>query len=167
MKTELRLRAKELRKTLNMAEISAGLVDLVKDHPFYVSAKNVMLFYPTANEVDLRALLLDDKSFYLPRVNGKDLEICPYKHKDELKLSSYKIMEPVSKSVNAEVLDLIIVPALMADNKGYRLGYGGGFYDRFLKNVRAKTLCALPKELVVSNLVHDTYDIAVDFVLTF
>ena len=74
-KTDLRRRAKELRKNLPISEISDKLADLIRSSTNYISAKNVMLFYPTKYEIDLRKLLKDYKNFYLPRVNGKDLEV--------------------------------------------------------------------------------------------
>ena len=50
-----------------------------------------------------------------------------------MEISNFGIKEPCSEPVAPDILDLIIVPALMVDKNGYRLGYGGGFYDRFLK----------------------------------
>ena len=89
-----------------------------------------MLFYPTQYELDFRELLNDNKSFYLPKVSGKNLLVCPLTK--QLKKSELNIYEPCSEPVDPKILDLVIVPALMADKNGYRLGYGGGFYDRFL-----------------------------------
>jgi 5-formyltetrahydrofolate cyclo-ligase len=64
------------------------------------------------------------------------------------------------------MLDLALVPALMADAENFRLGYGGGFYDRFLaKNPHIKTIVVVAKELFVQSLPHDEFDISVDEVL--
>ena len=165
-KTELRARAKELRKTLDMVRVSALLCEKIRNNEIYRSSQNVMLFYPMKNEVDLRELLKDDKNFYLPRVSGSVLEVCPYSSGDELKKSEFGVFEPVSAKVNSVVPDLIIVPALMADRTGYRLGYGGGFYDRFLDGVNAvKTICAIPKGLLVDELPHSENDIKIDIII--
>jgi len=160
-KTELRTKAKALRKTLDIEAISTGLANLVRRNDIYKNSNNVLLFYPTKYEVDLRALLEDNKKFYLPKVVGKDLVICPYKNGDKLEKSNIGIFEPVTVPVDKSVLDLVIVPALMVDNKGYRLGYGGGFYDRFLQDFEGNTLCAIPKELITNELPHDEFDIKV------
>lgn len=165
-KTDLRLRAKDLRKTLPICEISEKLVNLVRASEYYISAKNIMLFYPTMSEIDLRKLFSDDKNFYLPRGKDLDLEVCPYKLGDTLEKSKFHIFEPVTKAVNKKILDLVIVPALMVDDNGYRLGYGGGFYDRFLKDFNVKTLCAIPKELRIKNLPHDNFDIPIDEIIS-
>ena len=139
-KTELRLNAKEQRKNLNIAKISAEAVRLIRGNKLYKNSNHVMLFYPTKYEINLLSLLEDKKNFYLPRVKGKELEICPYKKDDELMLSDLHIKEPQTDPVEPDIIDLVIVPALMADKNNYRLGYGGGYYDRFLFGKQFKTL---------------------------
>ncbi len=164
-KIELRKNAKNIRKNLDMKKISADLTDLIRKNEIYLQAKNVMLFYPTEFEVDLRELFADNKNFYLPRVDNENLLICPYCK--ELKKSSLGIYEPCSSPVSPEVLDLVIVPALMCDENGYRLGYGKGFYDRFIKKYgqNFKTICAIPKELFTNDLPHDEFDQKADVVV--
>lgn len=163
-KTVLRINAKELRKTLDMKSVSENLVQKIREHEVYKHSKHVMLFYPTKYEVNLLNLLEDDKKFYFPRVKETDLLVCPYDKSVRLEKSDFNILEPCSNPVRAKVLDLIVVPALMVDKEGYRLGYGGGFYDRFLSALEDKipTMCPIPKELFTEQLPHDCYDIAVD-----
>lgn len=168
MKTDLRIKAKSIRKTLPICEISKKLVGLIRNNKDYIVAKNVMLFYPTSYEIDLRELLNDDKKFYFPRVDGQNLLVCPYCAGEKLEKSKYNILEPCSEPAQIEVLDFVVVPALMVDRKGFRLGYGGGFYDRFLPLLpkRCKTVCAIPKELVCDNLPHEEFDISIDEVIS-
>lgn len=169
-KIRLRIKAKEIRKNLPMKEISAQLVALVRKNKTYIQAKNVMLFYPTEFEIDCKALFNDDKNFYLPKVDGENLLICPYNRQNgdaDLQKSKMGIYEPCSNPVTPKILDLVIVPALMCDQKGYRLGYGGGFYDRFIAKYgqNFKTICLIPKELFIKNLPHDDFDKKVDVVI--
>lgn len=167
-KTVLRIKAKNIRHSLQIHKVSENLIKLVRGHDFYKKSKNVMIFYPTKYEINLLPLLNDDKNFYLPRVNGDYLSVCPYIPADELKKSEFNILEPCSKPVDADVLDLVIVPALMADKYGYRLGYGGGFYDRFLAqhcSPKMKTLVTIPLELYVDELPHDDFDVPVDEII--
>ena len=164
-KIELRKKAKNIRKNLDMKKISADLCNLVRQNKIYIDAKNVMLFYPTEFEVDLRELFDDNKNFYLPRIDNENLLVCPYCK--ELKKSSFGICEPCSNPVSPDILDLVIVPALMCDENGYRLGYGGGFYDRFIKKYgkNFKTICPISKELFTRNLPHDEFDQKVDEII--
>ena len=156
-KNELRKKAKNIRINLPMGKISAQLVNLIRTNEYYIKANNIMIFYPVK---------YDDKKFYLPKVNGSDILICPYC--SELKKSDLGIYEPCSQPVNSKVLDLVIVPALMADRQGYRLGYGGGFYDRFIEKhgQNFKTLCPIPKELFTEKLPVEKYDKKTDIVIT-
>lgn len=166
-KNSLRVKAKNIRKSLDMTKVSADLVVKIRQNLLYQKAKHVMIFYPTKFEVNLLDLLSDDKEFYLPKVQGHDLLVCPYNKKSELKKSSFHIFEPTSNPIKPELLDLVVVPALMADKNGYRLGYGGGFYDRFLKSFQEnfKSIVAIPNELFVERLSIDSFDIPVDVVL--
>lgn len=170
-KIDLRANAKQIRRNLDMEKISILLVENLKQNSYYKNAKNVMIFYPTKYEVNLLSLLDDSKKFYLPKVKDKDLLVCPYQKGDKLEKSYFNILEPVSAPVNPEVLDLIVVPALMVDSNGYRLGYGGGFYDRFLsllmeKSKNFKTVCAIPKELLVKYLPKEKFDISIDIIIS-
>ena len=164
-KTDYRLYAKELRKSLDMTLISRNLCMKIRKNPYYVLAKNVMIFYPTEYEIDLRDLVNDDKKFYLPRVEGDNLAVCPYC--DELKKSKFNIMEPLSEKVCEDCLDLIFVPALSADKDNYRLGYGGGYYDRFLPKCKnAYKITVVPKALYVKKLPCEEFDVKTDEVIT-
>lgn len=165
-KAELRIKAKKIRKTLDIPKISSVLTEKIRNHNFYQKAQHVMLFYPLINEPNFLSLLSDDKIFYFPKVNGRELLVCPYTKETELKKSSFGIFEPCSEPYPPEYLDLVVVPALMADKKGYRLGYGGGFYDRFLPKIKAKTICAVPEKLYADKLPSDEFDIPVDVVIT-
>lgn len=166
-KNELRIWAKEKRKELNIELLSKKLVQQLQQLNEYKQAKNIMIFYPIKGEINLLSLL-DDKSknFYLPRIDGKNLLCCPFKSGDELCVSCFKTKEPLTEAVNKNLIDLVIVPALCCDKQNYRLGYGGGFYDRFLQNRIFKTIVCLPKELLVDTIYPEEYDVPVDIVVT-
>ncbi len=167
-KTDLRITAKELRKKLPIDEISQKLVQIIRNDDFYICAKNVMIFYPTKYEINLLELLDDEKKFFLPKVEEDNLIVCPFKKNDKLLKSNFNIFEPCTLQINPEKLDLVIVPALMADKRGFRLGYGKGFYDRFLKRYKNnfKTITVVPKELFVPELPCDEFDEKIDKILT-
>ncbi len=163
-KNELRKNAKKIRNSLDMETLSEKIMQNIKNSEIYKNAKHVMLFYPLKNEVNLLRLLFDNKTFYLPRVEGQNLLVCPYKYGDELKVSDFKTQEPTTSPVNTEILDLIFVPALMIDKNNYRLGYGGGFYDKFLskidKNITKSV--AIPSALITEKLPTEDFDVKMD-----
>lgn len=167
-KQDLRKWAKEERKKLDFSKISENLVCKLMDTEEYQKAKNIMLFYPKAYEVNLLALLDDKtKNFYLPKMQENDLLCCPYGKGDELCESCFKTKEPLSSSVEKDLLDLVIVPALAVDKDNYRLGYGGGFYDRFLSNVNCKTITCIPEVFYLETVFAEDFDIKIDKIISF
>ena len=135
----------------------------------YKNAKNVMLFYPLEYEISLLSLLnYKDKAFYFPVT---DDEIYPVRYSEEsgFKTGKFSILEPIGeKLVDLNKLDLIFIPALAADKLGYRLGYGKGFYDRFLLKISTKTTKVVPvaNQLYTEKLITESHDKKSDFVIT-
>ena len=166
-KKSLRKWAKELRANLDMEKISSLLALKLQSSEEYKNAKNIMLFYPMKDEVDLRCILKDSsKNFYLPKIEGENLLCCPYKDGDETCLSCFNTCEPLSEPCPKERVDIVIIPALACDKNGHRLGYGGGFYDRFLKDFEGNKIVCIPKELIVKTVFPQKYDIKIDIIIT-
>lgn len=165
-KKSLRIWAKDKRKELDMAKISAILTDKLVKTEEYKNSKNIMLFYPLKDEVNLLAMLQDStKYFYLPRIKCNELECCKYSIGDELNESEFKTQEPTCEACNKNNIDMVIIPALACDINGYRLGYGGGFYDRFLKNYTGFKISCIPKELIVETVFPEIHDIKPNLIL--
>ena len=85
-KSDLRKKAKCIRKSLSIAEKSTIAIEKIRENTLYIPAKNVLIYYPLRYELNLLALLDDEKNFYLPRVCGENLQICPFKKGDKLHL---------------------------------------------------------------------------------
>ena len=133
----------------------------------YKSAKNIMIFYPLKDEVDLLPLMKDKtKNFYLPKIEGENLVCCSFKEGEETCLSCFKTCEPKSKPCDKSLIDMVIVPALAVDKNGYRLGYGKGFYDRFLKDFSGIKAVCIPSELIVDDVFHEEHDVKTDMIIT-
>lgn len=167
-KNELREKAKAIRKLLDMESISKKVVSTLRETEIYEVAKNILIFYPLQDEINLLPLLKDsDKNFYLPKVSGDDLLVCPYKEGDKLALSSFNTQEPLTQPVDPNVLDMIFVPALIADRQFHRIGYGRGYYDRFLNKhaLQAIRIVPVPSALVVDELPSDENDAQFDVIL--
>ncbi len=166
MKEFLRKFAKEKRNELNMEAKSKILREKLIKTNEYINSKNIMLFYPIKNEVNLIPLIKDkNKKFYLPRIKGNNLECCSYNINDELSDSCFHTKEPVCEACDKNKIDLIVVPALMCDKNNYRLGYGGGFYDRFLADYKGIKISCIPKELITETIYPAENDIKMDLIL--
>lgn len=167
MKDDLRRWAKAVRISLDMKSISAELVEKLFQSEEYGRVKNIMIFYPKDNEVNLLPILEDKtKKFYLPKIDGDNLQCCPFTEDTILSDSVFNTKEPVSEACNPALMDLIIVPALVCDRDNYRLGYGKGFYDRFLQNLKAVKIVCIPKSLVVDTIYPNNYDVKMDKIIT-
>ena len=167
-KSMLRKWAKEVRSKLDIDALSEKLVQKLKQTEEYKQATNIMIFYPLKDEVNLLSLLDDStKSFYLPKINGDNLLCCKYNKDTPLCESCFHTKEPDGViAINKDLIDLIVVPALAVDKKNYRLGYGGGFYDKLLKGTKHKTIVCIPEKLIVDTIYPDGFDIPVDKVIT-
>ena len=166
-KISLRLKAKEIRSSLDIDNISNILTEKIRHLDIYKYSKNVMIFYPLKDEINLLRLLDDDKNFFLPRMNGKTLECCPYKKGDSLNSVKFNIKEPETECIECPNLDLVITPALAVDKKGNRLGYGGGFYDKFLeKHNKIKRISLCYNFQIIENVPNEEFDKRIDTIIT-
>lgn len=166
-KKSLRICAKAEREKLDVEDLSLKIKEKLINTPEYKNSKNIMIFYPLKNEINLLDLLKDkSKNFYLPKVDGKDLLCCPYSEGDKTCISCFHTCEPTTEPCSKANIDLVIVPALACDKNGYRLGYGGGFYDRFLKNFDGIKISCIPKELVLDTIYPEKHDIKMDMIIT-
>ena len=165
-KESLRVWAKNERLKLDIIQISSDFVKKIKNLYEYKQAKNIMIYYPVRHEVNLLELLKDkSKNFYLPKIDGENMCCCSYKEGDKTCLSKFKTCEPLTDSCDKNLIDLVIVPALAVDKNGYRLGYGGGFYDRFLADFKGVKLVCVPQTLVVDSIYPEKHDIKMDIVI--
>ena len=178
-KDEIRKSAKDLRVLLGikrLKEISTIIESKIKDLDEYKKAINVMSYCSKELEISLDGLLEDKtKKWFLPVTKDDDILVVPYEHgKTKLQKGNFGIQEPEiignnfydqkNKKVN---LDLIFVPGLCFDKKGYRVGFGKGYYDRFLKlNPEAIKIGTCPSECIIDEFLVDDWDVKVDLMIT-
>lgn len=143
--------------------------------PQYRRAELLLIYVSTAIEVDTRGIIAkaiaDGKQVAVPRcVEGTRLmEFYRIQSIEELSPGSFGVLEPAPDPQN-RVTDfsnsICVIPALGCDLKGYRLGYGGGYYDRFLHGYSGCKALIIYKANILKKLWHGRYDVPVDFVMT-
>ena len=142
----------------------------------YAEATTVLTYVSVSSEVSTRMFiecaLRDGKTVAVPRcLPGHCLEFVAIDSLEQLVAAPFNLLEP-SRELPALTEDqmsnaICIVPALLVDTKGYRLGYGAGFYDRFLSTYPGKKIClAYQQNLSQTTLPHTAFDVAVDMVIT-
>ncbi len=115
----------------------------------------------------LERALLDKKQIAVPKIYGRDMRFIAINGFDLLSPGFAGIPEPIVDEPVADIMDaLVIVPGLAFDLAGHRIGYGGGFYDRFLSSEPHHPTIALCYDFqVFPSLENDAFDVPVDYVL--
>lgn len=126
-KRELRERAKALRRNLKNTEDDGKILREVLRLPY----ESFFIYYSVGSEVDthavIEALLRAGKTVCLPKIVGKEMHAVRYEG-EALETGAFGIPAPVGADMPCSVA---LVPLLFVDKKGNRLGYGGGYYDRY------------------------------------
>ena len=139
---ELLAQKRRLLSKEDIAEQSSKVVAAVEQMPSFQSAKTVLIYYPTHNEVDLLLLIKrykKEKTFLFPVVHRKTMTACPYEGNAKMHRGKFNIPEPTTEPYVGDI-DLILVPGVGFDKRGNRLGRGGGYYDKFITRLGSKTL---------------------------
>ena len=133
----------------------------------------VLLFYGVGREPDTRrlitALLRRGKTVALPRcLPQRQMEARVVTGLDDLVPGHFHIPEPGEHCpvIGRDAIDLILVPNLCCDKRGFRLGHGGGYYDRYLAGYVGVTVALCPEAWLQEELPRDEYDLPVGLVLT-
>ena len=179
--TEMRARvpAAEARKA------DAEIASRILGSEFYGDAKSVFVYIGVEDEVDTMPLIhkafSDGKAVFVPRTKADRVMEAVRVEAEEFILRAktewprcFNIPEPPESFPAAGIseLDLAIVPSLALDRFGYRLGYGGGYYDRFIETARAEKsrplFAAVQRAAFVRDeaLPREPYDRAVDLIVT-
>lgn len=132
-------------------------------------AERILMYHSLPDELDTRRFLnkwKDRKKFFLPRVNGVNLELLPY-DESRLEIGSFHIEEPQGNDVHpVEEIEVIVVPGVAFDRRGMRLGRGKGFYDRLLQTTNATKIGVGYEFQLVDELPSEPHDVAMDIIMT-
>ncbi len=181
---------KEIRETILQEKIkfskaivkekSLAIFDTLKETDFYKNANNIMVYITLENENEVPTepiiddLLNKGKRIFIPLTVHKTKELIVSELKDvekDLKVGNFGVMEPkkeTTRPVDPSILDIVIVPGVVFDKKGYRIGHGAGYYDRFLPGLSKKTTTvslAFDMQLI-DKVPTERHDIAVEYIIT-
>ena len=133
-------------------------------------ATKIGMYYPIGSETFTQRIMQEAISkglgVYLPKVIRDDLEFRQISGFSSLESGSFDIMEPKDRCPIAPKMETVLIPAIGASVDRYRLGYGRGFYDRFLaKNQTVKIALCFQKQ-IVKTIPKEPHDIQMDYIVT-
>ncbi|MCM1522004.1 MAG: 5-formyltetrahydrofolate cyclo-ligase [Muribaculaceae bacterium] len=173
-KDDIRRRVKA-RKTLlddsDRASAAERVFDLLEKTAAFMMADRILMYHSLPDELSTRSFIskwASRKRFYLPRVNGVNLDILPY-DEQSLALGSFHIEEPTGNdTASIDDIELVVVPAIAYDRRGNRVGRGKGYYDRLLSTTRAlKVGVGYDFQLMDDDEIpFEPHDVRVDIVIT-
>lgn len=147
--------------------ISKKLNSYIKDNRF----KNILCFYPIMSEVNLLSLydelLIKGNNLYFPITYENYIEFVKIDSMNDFHEGKYNIKEPNGEIVFDDEEALVICPGLAFDKSGNRIGYGGGYYDRFIKNHQNCTTVGVGYDFqVLDRIIPMPWDVKLDLIIS-
>lgn len=178
-KIVLRNKILNIRKNLILEEkikLDEKIYSKLLNNEIFKKAKNIFIYISFATEINTKPIiekaLEENKNIYIPKIYKSDSSMKAIKLNSfkDLKENSMGILEPIQDGdyIDKENIDLIIVPGVVFDKEGNRIGYGGGYYDRYLSDIKeVRNKIALAYELQVLDFIgEEKHDIKVDYIIT-
>ncbi len=176
-KKDLRKILREKRRSIPKVQkeiYDKAISEKIINTDYFKNAEQILVFASTDEEFDTRYIIercrIEYKRVFYPRCFDKNgnMEFFKVDSVGDLEIGMMGLLEPkhTCKPYKSKENDIIIVPALSVDKNKYRIGYGGGYYDRFLKNFNGVSICPCYSEMCSESLPTDEYDIKVSVVAT-
>lgn len=174
-KKELRkeiLKRREALEAEMVAEASAEICHMIQALNMYEEAEDLCLYMPIRNEVDLeilrKAAWEDGKRVWLPKVDGKQMEFHFFGPESRLEEGAYGILEPEAGQVLVPgEATLVVMPGAVFSKSHDRIGYGGGYYDRYLsEHPQCRTMAVCHDLQIVDDLPAEEHDIRPDAIVS-
>ncbi len=172
-KKGIRAQLLTMRKNIDEKEScqkSKKIVEHFLSTSLYHNSKHILLYYPKGREVDTKEIITkaieDKKHVLLPKLQNNKIEVGEITNQvTDLVMGKYGILEP-KKSPTKVQPDVIVVPGVGFDLRGNRVGYGQGYYDKFLQNTSAIRVGLAYRFQVVEEMPLDTHDVPMNYIIT-
>ncbi len=167
-KAEFRVKAKVLRnniKNRDIASIKSNLFSL----EIFKNAQNIFSYSSFGSEVDtfdINQKIMNEFALFLPKVYGDDMLFHKISSFADLEIGAFDILEPIDSLPTSDIFDIIIVPALAFSEDKFRIGYGKGYYDKFLRNKQGIKVGICFDEQISDFIPYDNFDIKMDMIVT-
>jgi len=177
-KKKLRQQMKDKLKSVQpalMKQRSQEIHQRLFNSELWIEARTIAVTVSQGAEIDTREIIeqgwKENKTVVVPKClpKEKQLNFRKISSYNQLETVFYGLLEPKideTAAVGKEEIDLIIVPGLLFDRDGYRIGFGGGYYDRFLKDAEALKMAQAMDIQIAERIPHEKHDIPVDIIMT-
>jgi 5-formyltetrahydrofolate cyclo-ligase len=167
------IRKEILKKRLNLdislyKKYNQIIYEKVLEFLSNVEFNSIAMYYPFKKEVDLLKLVevLKDKDILFPKVIGNNMIFVKINTFSDFKKGKFGIMEPIGESYGKEI-DVYLIPGVAFDKRLYRLGYGGGYFDKYFSNQRSGLKVGIAFDFqIIDKLPIFDYDIKMDKIIT-
>lgn len=178
-KAEIRKIYKEKRLSLTPEQYEAqnkAISQLFWETVDLTSVRCIHCYLPVLSRKEVNTFLIIDTlladfeqvRLLVPKIVEGEMVSKAYANGVALEVNSFGVLEPIGHNVSLEIPDLVITPLLSFDPQGYRVGYGGGYYDKYFAalpaNVLKVGLSFFPSIAQIDDL--DEFDIALDLCIT-
>lgn len=174
-KAQLRKQCRAIRKSLGeerRVQASLAIYERIEGWIIFQKSQTILTYMPIKSEADLTPLLErhPQKRWVLPRIipaEDNRMVFHPY-DAHRLVTHPFGMAEPALDSpvVDSAEIELTLTPGLAFDRLGFRLGYGGGYYDRFLSNFHGVSAGIVFHDLLFDNIPHSAHDIPMHWIIT-
>lgn len=171
-KEDIRIRVKAQKSLLSpqeKCEAAKAVFDMLERHAAFMMAENILMYHSLPDELSTLSFIdkwSSRKRFFLPRVNGVNLDILPY-DRSSLRLGAFHIEEPQGDdTTDISQIEMVVVPAIAYDRHGNRVGRGKGYYDRLLASTKATKVGIAYDFQLVDEIDAEPHDVKVDIVIT-
>ena len=149
---------------------SKQIQNKIKKIKSFKEAQKIGAYHPIGSEIPtqniIQEILSNGREVYLPRVIEKQIEFRKITDFGSLEQGSFDILEPRLECPMENNLDIILVPTVGISPIGVRLGYGHGFYDRFLSKNKTITISVVLEKQIVKNIPKSDHDVLIDWIVT-
>ena len=155
------------RNILNKKELSTIIVNKIINLEIYKESRVVALYNSLKDEVETRDLIIKslDKTLLLPKIINDKIEFIKIDNNTKYEKSSFSVMEPIGTIYNGPI-DIIIVPGVAFDRNLNRLGFGKGYYDKYLSHKDIYKIGICFNEQLLDTLPTDSFDIKMGLIIT-
>lgn len=153
-----------------ITEASKKIFQNIEALDVFKKAKSIFIYLNFGSEIqtiDFIKKHLNDKEIYLPKILEDEMKLIKITSLNRLKESSFGVLEPISNEIYSGKVDLVITPSITFDEKGFRIGYGKGYYDKYFALKKySYSIGVCYSRLLQRSLPIESHDISVDLVIT-